>query len=166
MAHWVCRYGAQSEEWLQSFTAGRLFSLSFSHPCYLVMCPLLFHNSSSPGKWPKHLSCLLLTRTLNLLSSSLTQPLVVTLVLACECSTTSERCCTCACVLWVSRRLPGWLTGCVCEVRDDVGLETAEKLRDRWPVWQSDFRGSTVVGWGLALKQGLGLLLVSPSISV
>lgn len=38
-AHWVCRYGAESEKWLQSFTAGQFFSLTpyylfiVMHPC-------------------------------------------------------------------------------------------------------------------------------------
>lgn len=49
MAHWVCRYGVESEKWLQSFTAGQFFFLT---PCYLFIvmhpCPVFKHHLLLP----------------------------------------------------------------------------------------------------------------------
>lgn len=64
MAHWVCRYGAESEEWLQSFTARQLFSLSPLPSFHPPGCPspLFYHTAPAllgNDPVPRRLTCTL-----------------------------------------------------------------------------------------------------------
>lgn len=158
-AHWVCRYVAQSEEWLQSFTDAQLLSVSL---IIFFPLPVSVHSSFSPGKWPNH-TCLSLTCSLTSLSlgsflhsdacvyECISQPPHVKILHLLF----SEQCVFC-----VSLWLAGWLT-----VFASVSWPGA--WNGRWTAWQmaylkEGFGGSDTVNWGLAPKQELGLLLVFP----
>lgn len=139
MAHWVCRYGAESEEWLQSFTARQLFSLS----------PLPSFHPPAPVRPPSFITQLLLSweMTPSLADSPVLSPLRVTqtrsqsctIMRVCKCASapsistsTCEKCCVYVsvsqCVFCIFQWLAVWLVEFArCELTC-MTLEAAQRL--------------------------------------
>lgn len=159
-AHWVCRYGAESEKWLQSFTAGQLFSLT---PYYLFIvmhpCPVFKHH-------------LLLTSpmyTLPSLSTWVSRTSYVTHLPPSYFSLNIWKYSVCVSerAYFLCPPLAGWLAGCACKVWADLGPDMAENSmtdglldRENMGSW---LRSSKV--WHQSTKLGM-LWVFPPSIAI
>lgn len=112
MAHWVCRYVAQSEEWLQSFTDAQLRSdsLTLSFRTLLpsaCVCPQLFFSYELSKLHASFTHLYFYLSQLNIQYSHF-----CTIMLSASASTCKNVALLCqrACVFCMSRRLAGWLT--------------------------------------------------------